>query len=508
MKRITSMILFLILGALITQGFQCSSREMATAKQKLSIKEYDDAEVAINQELAKNPANDEAKVVLFDILLAQKKNKGMETQKLEEISNMIQKYEPTLINPVFKEKFQARVYTLWTEAYESANKEYSKFVKKNKNKKPLKKAIKELETAILIRPEIASSYEFMGRLYAGQGKMDKALEYYNMYMDVLGADFEFAKENGFALYSKRTPVIKGFGTAIKKNINASNSPEVDSLYNEQYKVNGKDVYLYSVKRKGEEAKIIGWRVNPPKFWPEYEKSILLTITDNPLREIVASYYDKKEYATALDYAKKLMELTPNADDVRPLLIELYQQTKQLDALLAEINILLEKNPNDAKAHSYLGDVYRLNEDFDKSIEAYKKAVELDESLVNASLNLAAAYQNKAVKIAKDEQRKADLDDKYEVNVNSYYPLLKDALKYYELAIKAPEFAKDFEIHAAIINIYWALEDEAQMNKFLAILESFENDIPESQKFKYYSELYKLYGKIGNEEKAAEVEKKL
>ncbi len=517
MKRITSMILLLIAGAILTQGFQCASREMSTAKQKFSIKEYADAEVAVNQELAKNPANDEAKVLLFDILKEQDKEK--------ELIAVINKYQEDLVMPTMKDKFQSRVYMFWTGKYQDAMKAYTKATKKKPKKinpKELDKAIKNMETVLAIRPNLPAPYESLGtfydeysQFYKNKGNTQKAEEafeksedYFDKYYMSNKENFDFAAEKGFYLYMDRNELLKKIGKPVKVNGNTDPNGNLDSTYFTTFKVGDTDLYTYSLKEKNKPAKLYGWRVNPPAYWKESEATLLLDVRDYPLRSLAFNYYDKEDWKNALKYTKRLMELTPEAKDVRPLLIELYRKTNQTEKLVKEVRTMIDKDPNDALGYSFLGDVYRLDNKFDKSIEAYKKAVELDKSLVEASLNLAVAYQNQAAEVAKKESQKAQKDENYEVKTELYEPTLNKAVNLYTNVIKSPKYENDPDVYVEIINIYWALQKLNEMKKYVTMLEKIETSLTKDQKMSYYGKLLQVYGKIGETEKNDAVVKKM
>lgn len=509
MKRITLIILFLTAGAILTQGFQCASREMSTAKMKYSQKLYEDSEKAVNQELAKNPANDEAKVLLLNILQKQEKN--------DELIAAIKKYEKDLSNPLYTKQFRAFTVNLWTSKYQNAYDLYSKHMKRAEraregrpvDPKLIYEAIESMEDVLKIRPELSIAYEAMGNFYWAIDKYDEAEEWYNKYMRSLSRELEVAGANDFHLYSERNEVIESLGAPTMSDVSADSRPGVDSLYKEVYSAGSDKIYAYFVKESGKEPVLYGWRVNPPKYWQEKpEKFLLIDITDNALRSLIQRYYEKEDFNTALKYTKQLIELTPSSDDIRPLLIELYQKTDQTDLLLKELNKMIQDNPNDATPYAYLGDVYRVTEEFDKSIDAYQKAVELDPTLINASLNLAVAYQNKAAKISQEESRKSKEDEDYTINTASFEPLLKDAVKLYKKVIKDDAFKNNPDVYAEIINILFVLEEKEEMEKYIKKLVALESSIPDENKMSYYGKLYNIFGKINDTERAKIYEQKM
>jgi len=68
-KKLIQLTLITIISALILQGFQCSSREMTTAKVAFKNGDYDKAMDFAQQELTKNPQSDEAYMLIADIYM-------------------------------------------------------------------------------------------------------------------------------------------------------------------------------------------------------------------------------------------------------------------------------------------------------------------------------------------------------------------------------------------------------------------------------------------------------
>ena len=137
-------------------------------------------------------------------------------------------------------------------------------------------------------------------------------------------------------------------------------------------------------------------------------------------EIIEDYMDivsnncvLGDYADAVKYLDKIIQITPNNDEFKKLKDLLYQlgttnqksfisgYNKDLDKAfslklagdrLGEENALREATSKGSFwAYSYLGDYYRENNKFNEAIEAYFKAYELEPSFTQALLGIAVCY---------------------------------------------------------------------------------------------------------------------
>lgn len=105
--------------------------------------------------------------------------------------------------------------------------------------------------------------------------------------------------------------------------------------------------------------------------------------------------------------------------------------------------VIKKSPRIASAHNNLGNVFKENNQADKAIEEYKKAVEIDPENAKAHFNLASLYQeqgkiNDAVFHYKETIRiKPDLEEVYNNlgNIFMNEGRFEEALKAYKESIK-------------------------------------------------------------------------
>jgi len=105
LKKILSLLFFLILGALLTEGFQCASPELTTAKLAIRNKEWKKAEMNLESAVAKNSKENEAW-----ILLAQVKE---ELGKYEEEANIIKQASKNVEDKTTKATLNDMERKLW-----------------------------------------------------------------------------------------------------------------------------------------------------------------------------------------------------------------------------------------------------------------------------------------------------------------------------------------------------------------------------------------------------------
>lgn len=504
MKKFVNIVLFLLLGAFLTQGFQCASREMTTAKVKIKNKLYPEAADALEAELLVRPTNDEAKVMLAEIYGLQGKD--------EVLIRYLKKANGTITNPIYVEKLQAISYNLWIDYYKKANQFYNRYVKDNSKRNNLDSAVKFMTYVTDIMPEMANPYYYIGEWYRLNKNEIKKVEAYKKYIEVIENEINLAKEKGFYLGSKRTDFIANNGkpySTFKQKLSKTDSSSTDI-----FKLDGKTVYVESIKRmkskKSKNAKylISGWRIDPPKHWHDGEKSQFLEILKDPFINLMQVYYDKKDYENAMIYTKLMLVLKPNDANVNSALIELYKKTNKIDEAIKELKSNLAKDSKNKFLWDRLGDIYRGKEEYDSAIDAYAKAIKIDPEFSNSLVDLATSYKNKAGKIQIKEVNKYNNDDKYEIKKDSYEPFLKKSAENYKKALKTKQFRGNHKVLIELLDIYIVLDDKIEIEKLITALEKKEAKLKDEDKQAYYLKMLNIYGKLKNTEKIDYIQKKL
>lgn len=495
MKRIGMILLILVASALITQGFQCASREMTTAKVKSKSKDWPAVRQALEEELTKRPTNDEAKIMLCEVMDKQ--------NDVQSLVSFIKKNQSSIIDPIQKDRLQRFTANYWGSLYTKSTKYYAKY-DKDKNKIYLDSAIIFMKYVYELRPEIASISYYIADYYRIYGDEANMVEYINKYMDALKPDLDFAVQKGFRLNAPRGEIIKLFGKPTSTE--AKRATRTDSSYVDKFKVDGKEVIFLSLSTKEHSSQVVGWRTNAPDYWHPQDKEQLLQISLEPYNSLIQYYLDKEDDLTALDYAKKVLKISPDNKRINALIIELYQKLNKVDDAIASLNEQLAKEPNNTFALGQLGDIYRVTENYDKSIEAYKKAIEIDPKFTAAILNLATSYKNKAGVIQARQFQESEKDDKYQFNPKEYEPLLVESAKYYTQVLEAPAYQNNLEVYKELINIYLVLNDKEKLKKAVAKIETLEDQARDKEL--YYLDMLKIYGAMKDTEKVKATNAKL
>ena len=118
---------------------------------------------------------------------------------------------------------------------------------------------------------------------------------------------------------------------------------------------------------------------------------------------------------AVESYSKAIELRPFYADAYVGLGDAKAARSDVDGAIAAYNKALGYNPINPKVHISLGKIYYAEKGlYYESVNAYKKAIELDPSSVDARMGLGEVYEDKGLyKEALDEYRRVtELDGKY------------------------------------------------------------------------------------------------
>jgi len=155
--------------------------------------------------------------------------------------------------------------------------------------------------------------------------------------------------------------------------------------------------------------------------------------------ISAAYKMNKDTASALEALKEGFEKYPDNNDILTEMISIYLQTNQKDEAMRYLNIAIEKDPSEPQFHFARGSLYDALGEDKKTVENYKKAIELDDTYFNAHFNIGAFYYNKGV-----EQYEKAIDVPANEN-ERYEEELAKCDKWWDLAL--PHMEKCHEIQS-------------------------------------------------------------
>jgi len=472
-----------IIGALVLQGFQCSSREMTTAKVAFQSKDYDKAIDFAQQELTKNPQNEEAYLLMADIYLMKGNVKkaaefAVKADQLPKKDTKLSQRPKLLLNKI------------WVESYNSGVDNLNRYFS-TQNAKFLDSAINYFETGKIVRPEMTDFYAFIGQAYELRGDTTLALSEYIDYYNKSKKDFDYLINNKFYINQNRRDVLTALGKP--KLTTGISGSQGDSLLTDLFQVADKDLYLfYKDNKKDLNFKLVGLRYDPPQNWLPNEQSQWSALNTTPIGALAQIYYYKQKYQDALTYVKLLGSLEPENTNINAFLVQIYQDQGKMDDAFAYLQQLIKENPTNKLFIGQLGDLYQTQKEYTKAIEAYLKALEIDPTYELAIRNIASSYKNRASIKQGEIKAKMDTDKNYKPDFEEFFPDLRESAKYFEKAIKTPKYKDDFAVISDLVNIYYVLDDKAKMNNYIESLEKLETKIPENQKEYYYLELVKIF----------------
>jgi tetratricopeptide (TPR) repeat protein len=496
MKRFVFLLALLLAGAVLFQSFQCSSRNITTAKVKMSSKQFDEAIVSLNKELAINPNSDEAYALLADIhyQLKDRRQAAKYAMKALELSK----------NPDIIQQEKNLIYTLWIDCFNAGMNYYSSYLS-NKNVALLDSAIENFNIGIEMRPEFLEFYNLKGIVYELKKDIPSAISTYEEFVRMFDKNYQFGLKKG--LYSKipRHTALDKLGNP-KKSDNSVNT-KGDSTITDIFEIDGKELYVFS-EREDNLMKVMGWNFDPPSIWLPAEKAIRMDINTNPIVVLAQHYYTEKELEKSLKYIKMIIDLDPENSNAYSSMVGLYQELGKTEEAVATLQNLIKSEPKNTLYVTQLADLYHNLSRYDESIETYNKALAIDPEFDKANRNLASAYKNRAAIKQKSEQDKHDADKNYKIDAEVYMPDIRLSAKYFAKALESKTYANDLMILSELANIYQVLDDKDNLRKTVRNLEAIEFTIPKEKLEDYYLKMLKIYSEMGDNKKLDEIQKKM
>lgn len=494
MKRSIILISCLFIGALLFQGFQCSSPEMTTAKMAYQNKDYDKAEENIKKELKKNPKNEEAHLLLAEIY--------MMTNRIKDAAGILNESDSFLKTQKYKVNAATLENKILVGSYNQAYSSYSKYFE-SKNKEDLDKAIEASEIALMLRPQYYDLYNLKGRIYETLENKDQALASYNEFAEIIQPELDFAKEQGIYINQTRDEALNKLGKVEKSKVDTLQNGSVN--YTDVFKLNDKKAYLFSsLNTESGNVNVLGWRSNYPTKWTENEQMIFSNITSDPFAALTQIYYERKDLDNAIKNINKLLILEPNNKEANSFKIQIYQESGKADDAENELKELTKKNPENKRYWLQYGDLLSNLSKFKEAIEKYEKALEIDPDFDYALFNIASSHKNLAGIYQLEEKEKQDSDANYEVKFDRYFPDLEKSAEYFERALKTETFSNKPQVLIQLANIYQVMEKDSQLKSTLTKMEAVINTVPSDEKKSYYLELLKIYSTMGNDAKTQEI----
>lgn len=481
MKKWLSLIFILFAGALLMQGFQCSSPEMTTAKIAIQNRDFNKAETYLEKEISKNPNNGEAWLYLAQ--MKQAKN------DLQGAAKAISEADKNIVDEKLKQNSAMFKNQLWVSCYNNGIEKFNQALQSSNNKKMLDEAITNFKIGSQVKPGFSDFYQLLGNTYDAAGDTNLALEYYNKYAEMLQPEINLAKDKRIFLEMGRRDVLSALGTPTSSKGYKFN-PKADSIIIDVYKNSDKEIYTYFSETKGDKNFVLtGWRVNPPKDWMQNEKEQPTTFYTPSFFNLAQIYYNKKLYDKVIYALQLILALKPTDSDANNFLVAMYDETGRKEQAADYAKSLVQKDPNNKFYRSNLGDMLLKANNYDGAIEEYKAALKIDPKYEDVYINLGVAYKNKAAMIQKKQ-----IEAK-EQKTDEYFPILNDAAESYSKASKLPKFSRNYMIYYDLCEIYYALNNTDKLKYTAKELESMEELLEQKDRQDFYYKLVKVYDKF-------------
>lgn len=181
--------------------------------------------------------------------------------------------------------------------------------------------------------------------------------------------------------------------------------------------------------------------------------------------IANAYQLKKDTLGALGALQEGFEKYPEDNTVLTSMIQIYLDLDKTEDAMRYLDMAIAQDPENATYHFAQGTLYEKIENEEKAIEAYRNAIENDETFFNAYYNLGALYYNKGVKQIEVANAVPTSDNAaYEVELKKADKWFKEALPYME---KCHELKPDDNMTMeSLKNLYYRLKDMENYNKML------------------------------------------
>jgi len=311
----------------------------------------------------------------------------------------------------------------------------NRFVEDSRNgieNNDLKSAYLNLEMSYRVSPN-DTLYLYNAALVATENKdFDQALLFYNELIDL---DFTGITTNYYAI-EKATGEEQGF-----------QSPQQRELF---------------IKA--------GTHENPTDVEQE-------SVEMNVFRSMAAIYKNKKDYEKSLSFIEKAKNI--NEDDINIVLLESNIRWEMGDVESYEklITRAIKIEPDNVDLHFNLGVISSDKGDNEKAMYHYNNAIEIDSTYTKAHLNAAALILKKEQSIIEEMNSlgtsNADYNRYDELKIVRE-DLYKSAIPYLESVYRLDN--NNLSAVRTLRNIYSAVDDMDNYNKFKAIAEAIESKI--------------------------------
>lgn len=463
MKRPLYLLVVAAFAALMTTGFQCASTGTSTAKRAIQNKDYVAAKKSLEDALAANPNDCEARILLGEVARLQGDDEAM-----------LAAFEKANDCPGITDKQRAdmsiQLFNGWVTQYNAGITAYNNYVQSRDNAE-LDKAITHLSNAIMLKPTFTEPMSLLGGVYESKGDTANAYATYQKWWMVEKPGFDIMNDKGVTLGQERTKVHQMLGTPSETNTDSLDGG--GKVYKDKIDVGGRTMYIFSSDEKGGAPVLEGWTYNPPSTVSPSEHWRARITTVGPIKAMAFIDYHAGKKEHALEMANVLSKISPTDHELVPLRTQVLQDLGKVDDALREIEEQVNRNPNQVSFRLQYATLLAGAGKNKESIDQYNIVLTSEPKNETALYNLAAAYKNLAGTKQRAELDKMDKDKKYQPNL-SYLDDLKSSASYFEQLRKASaKYQTDIIVLEQLANVYEVTKEKAKVKALIMELEGLE-----------------------------------
>ena len=272
-----------------------------------------------------------------------------------------------------------------------------------------KKAEECYEKTLKCYPENSEILKALSHIYIGQGRADNTA--YNVFINAYNKNPKDSKI--LLMLAKIANMKKDYGLSIQVitklnqlgHYDADTNLQLATAYIEKDDIREEyeKCFLEALHKEGMNirickalASIYIKQKRVDKHAISIFEIVLKQIPDSPeiAKHLINAYINYRQYAQAVDIAKKIMALHPNDPEMQKLYARANLSNNQLDEAIQEYQNLLVKNPNDKDAILNLAIAYSYkNKIDDTAFKIYNYALKIEPNNEEIHIILAKYYLN-------------------------------------------------------------------------------------------------------------------
>ena len=407
----------LAFSSLMFQAYQCGSTEMTSAKLYISQKNYDAAIKNLESEVQKNPGNEEAWFLLG----------GLRSEKGDYVGMNFAFDAALNVSDKHAREIHGIKYNRWGGhlndgvAYlDRASSDSTEFYDRS---------IEQFMKAIQAWPDTSLTYRYLGYAYNNRGDFDNALKAFEEAWKK-GKDVEAMKRAG-RIYLQR-------GYDHKSKFEGDNAGKLRGLKNldEVKKGTNKNDVLKSLGAPDNVKK--GTRASRKEEWTYNTYNLRLVIEADKVSEKTftspfAANIDSTEHKLALanfERATRSLEEVKTADpsdnENLTFLLRAYVESGRIKDAIKAYELASKNEPRNKTIRYLLGILYRTDGDYNRAIDQFRIATEIDPEYGDAVFDLGATFYNWGVDIIKAADEKGQETEEYKEKFKQSLPYMEKA----------------------------------------------------------------------------------